>query len=437
MLASALGGGDTAAASVADTRVTPAAPSVCEIGGWHPTESYVLPLLVVAAVSPGIGAQAQALAGRGLRRYEETLDPDDEELAKNLMRLFLGGSCRLYFADGVDVDARGALPSQDIRSRLIDILCRLRSVAKVTTTSQQKRQQPPCVGVVAECLLGGTSNEKVHLQGIRMLEYVLINSAVGDEAETIAASMFPTFKSFVASGVAGGSSRLVRQLLSHGFVAFARRAPKLSASNVWMCVKLFTMIQSPGISFSSEVTLSMHDALSNMCQCYANHAPQQVRQQLLPLIIRFAHNKKRLARLASAKWACDIYPFHQLQPRFVGLLLCTDKDMSVREAAKRGLRNQRGSDKGNKASAWPDFLKLLQFLTKPTGKTGSGPSLFASLLTSKGPENARECLVFMAKCLDYSAQQDDACCGDISKYLVHKEANRTASSRFNMSGVPK
>ena len=427
-MAAALGGGSSAAASSADdTRAMPAISTVSKSNEcWHPTESYVLPLLVVAAVSPGIDAQTKAVAGRGLRRYEETLDPDDEQLALVLMRLFLNGSCRLYMADGIDADARGALPSQEIRSRLIDILCRLRAVPKV-----RSEQKPLCVGVVSECLLGSTSTEQVHLQGIRMLEYVLVNSAIGDEAETIAASLFPTFKSFVASGVARGSSRLVRKLLSHGFVAFARRAPKLSASNVWMCAKLFTMIHSPEISFSSEVTLSMHDALSNTCQCYASHAPERVRQQLLPLIIRFAHNKKRLARLASAKWACDLYPFHQLQPRFVGLLLCTDPDMSVREAAKRGLQKQRSaSTESNtkKSSAWPDFVQLIQFLTKSAAKTGSSPSLFASLLATKGPENARECLVFIAKCLDYSARKDAASKGDISKYLVKNEANCAASS---------
>lgn len=420
VVSAALVGDGATAASAGDTRAIPATPSVPKSSEcWHPTESYVSPLLVVAAVSSGIGAQTQALAGRGLRRFEETLDPNDDQLAAVLMRLFLGGSCRLYVADGIDVDARDALPSQKIRSRLIDILCRLRSVAQVTTSQQQR----PCVRVVSECLLGSTSTEKVHLQGIRMLEYVLINSAVGDEAEGIAKSLLPTFKSFVTSGVARGSPRLVRQLLSHGFVAFARRAPKLSASNVWMCVTLFTMILSPEISFSSEVTLSIHDALSSMCRCYASHARERVRQQLLPLIIRFAHNKKRLARLASAKWACDIYPFQQLQPRFVGLLLCTDKDMSVREAAKRGLQNQKAGTKdgkANKTSAWPDFVALMQFLTKSTGAS----SLFASLLASKGPANARECLVFIAKCLDYSAN------GDISQYLVQNEANRAASSRL-------
>ena len=423
-MAAALDDSSAASLSADDTRTMPAVSTVSKSSEcWYPTESYVLPLLVVAAASPGIGAQTKALAGRGLRRYEETLDPNDEHLALVLMRLFLNGSCRLYMADGIDADARGALPSQEIRSRLIDILCRLRAVAKV-----RSEQKPPCVGVVSECLLGSTSTEQVHLQGIRMLEYVLVNSAMGEEAESIAASLFPTFKSFVASGVARGSSRLVRKLLSHGFVAFARRAPKLSASNVWMCAKLFTMIHSPEITFSSEVTLSMHDALSNTCQCYASHAPERVRQQLLPLIIRFAHNKKRLARLASAKWACDLYPFHQLQPRFVGLLLCTDPDMSVREAAKRGLQNQRSSSQENKSSAWPDFVKLMQFLTKSTAKTGSSSSLFASLLATKGPENARECLVFIAKCLDYGARQDAVSNGDISKYLVKNEANSTASS---------
>ena len=380
------------------------------------------------------------VAEEGLVKIRKIVDVENAAMVLHASRLFFGYTSQQAATWGYFGGAR----SQGANEVKIGLM---RSVFLVSPLAQSQveegyRLAKACVFGETSPVFGGdiTPSDECRVLGLRFMAEVL-KKAEGAEKEK-GEALFAALTNRLAtlqSGPLAQDAQLQQEELEETYTtigALAQRFPKVFAADAQV-VELVIK----GLVQQRDVRGSVHAALGRICPAYNEaYASDGVRKRLKKLLVGNVGEKEPKLRTVTAEWCRRLFSFDDVEARFVCLILSCDEELSVREAAVKGLLPELCNQlvepmkedlliitassrykAGQLGLVWTeqtDFAEENKLLTRPENKD-SWPNFadwiaFISADTQKqvlnngAPSKQAAVLGFSSICLSFAANQDSS-----------------------------
>jgi proteasome component ECM29 len=332
---------------------------------------------------------------------------------------YMGGkSPALFVAGAVDVPTRVVLLAQ---------LCR--SVRAANTF-------PSALQAIFQGIYGADASMRLKQAAMQFAVWTTSNAraeVLKPMAPIILSGLLKFIKEGDSAAITNAQMVPLRGFTYSALGQLARRTPDLFRADVSIARQLFAALALE----QPEVKVSVQEALSMSCLAYSGVSGAD-KEHLMSLLLEAIQNKDaHQARFCSVYWANRLFPFSDVNARYVCLTAVADPKIEVREEAERGLflPSERGTppsaaaqpisllhtkDAEIKAAIaaeeYPPFEKIVEYLSSPD-------KLAARRSQSAGVKAATVALC--NRCLAKSCERE----GDITKrqYLTGASAPRTST----------
>ncbi|KAJ1537143.1 hypothetical protein HK096_003471, partial [Nowakowskiella sp. JEL0078] len=299
-----------------------------------PEKIFQLERFLVFIVASADNNHELISAGEDALKRTHKPDLESVEVISRLYNLYQGSSTQQPYRGAAEKYVYPA--SNSVKTRILTYL--LKSAAATN-------QFPSMLQVSFDSLYGEESTTKLRNLGMAFVQWI---ARTADKAKItpIGPILLSGLIKFIDENKETGGQDMdsLRGFAYEAVGLLSKRVPEIFRSDVSILYKFFAAVSTE----ERNVRVSVQDALSNMIDAYSDVSSgydsekrENSQRDILKLLLENVEKSAHQARYVSVKYANALFPFSNIEARFISLLASFDQKLEVKEEARRGLHFPR------------------------------------------------------------------------------------------------